>query len=200
MTEPSSTADLERGAGPGGEIAVAGAVDEHAPEHGAAAGFGLDEQGGDLPVGGFDDAGAQGVEQDFHAGFHQQGVGGDLVGGGVIGLGVDFPEYRVRCLQSAEGVDAAQQVIGETVHDLVDGAEPVGMQAAEIGDAGGGAHAAEEAVALHQQGRGARSRGGSGGGDPGWPAAQDDDVERAEDLGCAGGFGQVHGGFPQALS
>ena len=67
-------------------------------------------------------------------GFEQQGVGGDLVGGGVVGLGVDFPEHRVRRLQAAEGVDAAQQVIGETMHDLVDGAEPVGVQAAEIGD------------------------------------------------------------------
>ncbi len=45
-----AVAFLEIGAGEGGEIAVAGAVDKHPAEDRVAAGFGLDQQRLDAPV------------------------------------------------------------------------------------------------------------------------------------------------------
>ena len=70
----------------------------------------------------------------------------------------------------------------------------VGVQAAEIGDAGGGAHAAEEAVALDQQGLAARcAAAAGGGGDAGGPAAEDDDFVVAADRRVARGFKQREG-------
>ena len=52
----------------------------------------------------------------------------------------------------------------------------VGMQPAELGDAGGGAHAAEEAIALDQQRLAAERRGRRRGRDAGRAAAQHDHV------------------------
>ena len=57
----------------------------------------------------------------------------------------------MRRIQAAEPVDARQQVVGDAVDHLLDLAMHIGVQSAEIGDAGGGAHAAEKAVALDQQ-------------------------------------------------
>ncbi len=75
----------------------------------------------------------------------------------------------------------AEQIVGDAVHHLLDVAEHIRVQAAEIGDAGGGAHAAEEAVALEEQRLAALAGGGGGGGDAGGPAAEDDDLVVAAD-------------------
>jgi hypothetical protein len=77
------------------------------------------------------------------AGLHQL-VGGDLVGRGVVGLRHRLAEQRMRLVQPAEAVDAFQQFGGHAVHHAPDVAVHVGVQAAEIGDAGGGAHAARK--------------------------------------------------------
>ena len=98
------------------------------------------------------------MEQQLDAGVEQQRVGGALEGGGVVGLGVDPAEDQVRLVQAAERAHPRQQVVGDAVHHLDDLAVHVGVQAAEVGHAGGGAHAAEEAVALDQQGAGAVPR------------------------------------------
>ena len=52
----------------------------------------------------------------------------------------------------------------------------IGVQPAEIGDAGGRPHAAEKSVALDQQRLAAEAGRGCGGGDAGRPAAQHDHV------------------------
>ncbi len=82
----------------------------------------------------------------------------------------------MRCVEPAEPVDAREQFVGNAVHHLADVAVHVGVQAAEIGDARRGAHAAEEAVALDQQHRAAVLAGGGGGGNAGRPAAEHDHV------------------------
>ena len=94
---------------------------------------------------------AERVKQDVDALAEQQVVGRALVGGGVVGLRRDLAEYAVRRVEAAEPVDAREQFVGDAVHDLPDLAVHVGVQSAEIGDAGGGAHAAEKAVAFDQQ-------------------------------------------------
>jgi hypothetical protein len=61
-------------------------------------------------------------------------------------------EQEVRLVQAVQGAHALQQLVGQAVHHLADLAVHIGVQAAEVGDAGRRAHAAEEAVALDQQG------------------------------------------------
>ncbi len=81
----------------------------------------------------------------------QEIVGGAFVGRGVVGLRLDLAERDMRLVQAAEPVDACEQFVGDAVHHLTVLAMHIGVQPAERGDAGGGAHAAEKAVALDQQ-------------------------------------------------
>ncbi len=93
-------------------------------------------------------------------------------------------------VQAAQRIDARQQFGGHAVHHLADLAVHVGMQAAEVGDAGRRAHAAEKAVALHQQGAAAGLRGGGRGGHAGRAAAEHDHVVLAVNL-ASGELGSV---------
>ena len=183
---------FERCAGPGGEVAVAGGIDEHAAADGAAPGFGLDQQCVDKGGTFHCRAGGKRVEQQAGARGEQHVVGGALVGGHVIGLRLGLAEDGVRLIQAAEGGDACEQVIGDTVHDAPDVAVHIGEQAAKIGYAGGRAHAAEKTVALHQQRRGARAGRRRGGGDAGRSTAQHHDIGFGDDRGVAGGLGDAY--------
>ena len=120
------------------------------------------------------------MEQQVDAGLEKQRIGGAFEGRRVVGLGVDLAEDEVRLAQAAQGPHALEQVVGDAMHHLPDVAMDVGMQAAEIGDAGGGAHAAEKSVALDQQRVGAMAGRRRGGGDAGGSSAEHDDVVFAE--------------------
>jgi len=79
-------------AGPGGEIAVAGAVDENTRAHRLTAGLGLQHQRVDAARIMHHHAGAERVKENIHAVALEQIVGGDLVGRGVIGLRQNFSQ------------------------------------------------------------------------------------------------------------
>ena len=104
-------ADLERRAGPGREIAVAGAVDENAGAHRLTAGLCLDHQRVDALVVVHDDAGAERVKEDVDLVASEQIVGRDLVGRGVIGLRKDLAEDQMRRVEPAEPVDPSSRSV-----------------------------------------------------------------------------------------
>ena len=108
-------------------------------------------------------------------------VGRAFVGRGVVSLRLGLAEDQMRFVETAEPVDARQQIVGDAMHDLTDIAVHIGMQPAEIGDAGGGAHAAEKAVALDQQRFAPERAGRRSRGDAGGAAAEHDDLVSAED-------------------
>ena len=85
------------------------------------------------------------------------------------------------CVQPAQRVDAAEQVVGHAAHQLLHLAAALAVQAGEVGHAAGRAHAAEEAVALDQQRARAVARGAHAAAMPGRAAADHHDVEFAED-------------------
>ena len=130
------------------------------------------------------------MEQDFHARRDHEVVRGDLVRSRVVCLCDGLAEQVVRLIQAAEPGDARQQVVCHAVHDLPDLSVHVRMQAAEVGDARGRAHAAEEAVALDQQSGAPRARGRHGGGDAGGAAAEHDHLVFAQHRCLPAGFGQ----------
>ena len=158
-------ADLERRAGPGREIAVAGAIDEDAGAHRLPPGLGLDHQRIDAPFVLHHDAGAERMKENVDLVRGEQIVGRDLVGRGVIGLRKDLAEDQMRRVEPVEPVDPRQQIGGDALHHPVHLAMDIGMQPAEIRDAGGGAHAAEKAIALDQQRAPTGPRGGDRGCD-----------------------------------
>jgi 3-methyl-2-oxobutanoate hydroxymethyltransferase len=171
-----AVATLVRRASPGGEIAVAGAVDEDAADHGLASGFRLHDQGADDVVGIHHHAGAERVEQDVRLVAEQEIIGRALVRRGVVGLRLDLAECHMRLVQAPEPVDPRQQFICDAVHHLAMLAMDVGIEPAEAGDAGGGPHAPEEAVALDHQRLAAERRRRCSGRDAGRPAAQHHNV------------------------
>ena len=126
------------------------------------------------------DAGRERVEQQFDAVGREQRIGRALERRHVVGLRVDLAEDQVRRIEAVQRTHAVEQLVGDAVHDLADLAVDVRVQPAEIGHAGGGAHAAEKAVALDQQHPRAVARRAGGGGDAGRAAAEHDDVEFAE--------------------
>ena len=118
----------------------------------------------------------------------QEIVGGAFIGRGVVGLCLDLAEYEMRRVKAAEPLDAREQIVGDAVHDLLDLAMHIGVQPAEIGDAGGGAHAAEKSIALDQQDAAAMLSGGCRRRDPGRSATQHHHLIIAH-----------HGGLPRRL-
>ena len=99
-------------------------------------------------------------------------VGGDLVGGGVIGLRQYLAENEMRRVEPAEPVDPRQEIGGDALHHSVHLAMDIGVQPAEIGHSRRRAHAAEEAIALDQQRAAPRPRGSHRGGNAGGAAAE----------------------------
>ena len=181
-------------AGPGREIAVAGAIDEDIGAHRLPAGLGLDHQRVDAALVMHHHAGAERVEENIDLVALKQIVGRDLVGRGVVGLRQDFAEDQMRRVEPAEAIDALEQIGGDALHHPMHLAMDIGMQPAEIGHARRRAHAAEEAVALDQQRAPARARGSHRGGDAGRPAAEDDDFILAVERDLARGFFDGLGG------
>lgn len=98
----------------------------------------------------------------------------------------------MRRVEPAKPVDPIEQIRGDALHHPVHLAMNVGMQPAEIGDTGGGAHAAEKTVALDQQRAPAGPRGGDRGSDARRSAAEHGDfifaVERNLARGLFDGF------------
>ena len=187
-------ADLERRAGPGREIAVAGAIDEDVCAHRLPPGLRLDHQRVDALVVLHHHAGAERMEEDIDLVGSQQIVGRDLVGRGVIGLRQDLAEHQMRRVQPAEPVDPRKQIGGDALHHPVHLAMNIGVQPAEIRHARGRAHAAEKAVALDQQRAPPGARGGDRSRDAGRPAAEHGDFIFAVDRDLARRFFDGFGG------
>ena len=171
-----------RRAGPAREVAVARGVHEHTAAHRPAARFRLHDQRVDGVLVVHRHARRKRVKQQLRARAQHQVVGRALVGRHVVGLGLGLAEDQVRRVQSAQGVDALQQFVGDAAHHAADLAVDVGVQPAEVGDAGRRAHAAEETVALHEHGRAALARRRPGRGDARRAAAEHHDFGLAEDF------------------
>ncbi len=166
--------------GPVGDIGIAGAIDETARAHRDAAGLGLEQQRVEAAVRMTNDACRKRMEQQLDSVIGQQRIGGALERRHVVGLRVDLAEHQMRFVQAIEPAHPHQQVIRDAMHDLADVAKHVGMQAAEVRHAGGGAHPAEEAVAFGQQHPRAIAGGCRGCADAGGAAAQYHHVKGAE--------------------
>ena len=151
-------------------------------------GLGLDHQRVDAPFVMHHHAGAERMKENVDLVRGEQIVGRDLVGRGVIGLREDFAEDQMRRVQPVEPVDPRQQIGGDALHHPMHLAMDIGMQPAEIRDAGGRAHAAEKAVALDQQRAPPGPRRGDRGGNAGGPAAEHGDFIFAVERNLARGF------------
>ncbi len=182
-------ADFVGRAGPGREIAVAGAIDEDIGADRLPSRLGLDEQRIDAFVVVHGDTGAERMEEDVDLVVTKQIVGGDLVGRGVVGLRKDLAEDQMRLVQAVEPIDARQQIGSDALHHPMHLAMDVGMQPAEIRDAGRRPHAAEKAVALDQQRAPSCARRRDRRGDSRRPAAEHGDFIFAVERDFAGGFG-----------
>ena len=181
-------ADFKRRARPGREIAVAGAIDEDSGAHRLTPGLGLHHQRIDAPFILHHDAGAERMKEDVDLVRGEQIIRRDLVGRGVVGLRKDLAEDQMRRVEPVEPVDPCEQIGGDALHHPMHLAMNIGMQPAEIGDAGGGAHAAEKAVALDQQRAPPGPRGGDRGCNAGRPAAEHGDFIFAVERNLARGF------------
>ena len=144
-------ANVERRAGPDREVAVAGAIDEDLRSYRLPARLGLDHQRVDAAVIAHHDAGTERMEENVDLVARQQFVGCDLVGRGVIGLGKDLAEDQMWRVEAVQMINPRQQVGRHALHQPDGLAVNIAMQAAEIGDACRGAHAAEKAIALDQE-------------------------------------------------
>ena len=174
-------ADLERRAGPGGEVTVTGAIDADIRTHRLAARLGFHHQRIDAAIVLHDDTGAKRVKENVDLVVREQIVGRDLVGRGVIGLRKDFSQDQMRRVQPAEPVDPRKQIGRDALRHPMHRAMHIGMQPAEIGDPRGGPHTAEKTVALDQERAPSRARGGYRRGDAGGAAAEDSDFILAID-------------------
>ncbi len=191
-------ADFKGRARPRREIAVAGAIDEDAGAHRLTPGLGLDHQRIDMSFILHHDAGAERMKENVDLVRGKQIIRRDLVGRGVVGLRKDLAQDQMRRVESVEPVDPRQQIGGDALHHPVHLAVNIGMQPAEIGNAGGGAHAAEKAVAFDQQRAPTSPRGSNRGSDACRPAAEHGDFIFAVERNLARGFfdgfeGQVVG-------
>ena len=161
-------------AGLGHEVALVGAVDEHARAHGDGAGLFRLRDGATEAVG---RSVIEREGRDRGAGF---GDGGDAV------LVEDFDAVRLREV----GEQAAVLRIGETVfEDFFRGAAGgFGAAPVDVDEAAAG-HAAEPAAGLDHEDAAALAGGGDGGGDTGGVAGVDADVG-----GAGAGGGGAEGG------
>ena len=148
---------------------------------GEAAGLGLDEERVDATAVAADDADRDGVEQQLGARAEQHRVGRALERRGVVRLRQDLAEDEVRLVEAVERAHSLEQLVGDAAHDPSVRAVHVGVQAAEVGDAGRRAHAAEEAVALDDERARAAPRRRRRRREAGRAAAEDDDVVLAPD-------------------
>ncbi len=180
---------LPRRAGPGQQVAVAGGVDKDLRADRTTARSRLDQQGIDLAAIAHRHADRECMEQQPHVTRQQQFVGRALVGGAVVGLGQRAAEDRMRLVQPAQRIDALEQFVGHAMHHAPHLAMHVGMQAAEVGDTSGRAHAAQEAVALDQQHIAPGGRCAGRGGNAGRAAAQDQHLGLGQQRRAARGFG-----------
>jgi hypothetical protein len=171
-----AVADLVRHAGECREIAVAGAVDEDACTNRGTSRLRLDHQRIDAVLTVLDDAAGEGVEQQRDATPEQHLVGRAFIRRGVVGLRHGAAEDRVGRVEAVEPGEAREQLVGDAVHDLADLAMHIGVQSAEIGDAGRRPHAAEKAVALDKQRSAPERTGRSRRSDAGRPPAEHDDI------------------------
>ncbi len=181
-------ADFERRAGPGREIAVAGAIDIDAGAHRLPPGLGLHQKRVDAALVVHDDTGAERMKQNVDLVMREQIVGRDLVGRRVISLRQDLAEDQMRRVQPAEPVKPIKQIGGDPPHHPVHLAINIGMQPAEIRDPGGRAHAAEKAVALDQKRAPPGACARDGGCDSRRAAAEDGNVILAVDRYMSRGF------------
>ena len=95
-------------AGPGREIAIAGAIDEDIGAHRLPSGFCLDHQRIDAALVMHHHAGAERMEQNIDLVGGEQIVGRDLVGRGVVGLRQDFSEDQMRRIEARRAGRSAQ--------------------------------------------------------------------------------------------
>ena len=190
-------ADLIARAGPGREIAVAGAIDEDVRADSLTPGLGLDHKRVDASLVMHHHAGAERMEENIDLVAQQQIVGGDLVGRGVIGLRQDFPEDQMRRVEPVEAIDARQQLGGDALHHAMHLAMDIGMQPAKVSHPRRRAHAAEESITLDQQRAAPRPRRSHRGRDAGGPAAEHGHfilaVQRHLARGFCDGFGRQIG-------
>ena len=100
----------------------------------------------------------------------------------------------MRRVEPVEPVHPIEQIGGDTPHHPMHLAVNIGVQPAEIRDAGGRAHAAEKAVALDQQRTPPGARGSHRRGNAGRTATEDGDfifaVQRNLARGFFNGFGR----------
>ena len=143
-------ADLMARAGPGREIAVAGAIDKNVGAYRLPPGLGLDHKRVDAARVMHHRAGPERVEEKFDLVAQKQIVGRDLVGRGVIGLRQDFPKNQMRRVEPAEPIDPREQIGRDALHHPMHLAINVGMQPAEIRDSRRRSHAAEKTITLDQ--------------------------------------------------
>jgi hypothetical protein len=176
-----TVAELVRRAGPRRDVAVAGAVDEHAAAHGGTARLAFDEERIDRALRFHREAHDKGMEKDLHARADEELVGRHLVCRHVVGLRHDLAVQRqVRRIDGIHFLQPLDHLIGDAVNDLAMLAMDIGVQAAEIRKARGRASPAEKTVALDQQRRMAAARRGRGSRDAGRTAAGDHHVELAQ--------------------
>ena len=186
--------DLVGRAGPGREIAVARSVDEDTALDGETAGLGLDQQRVDLVRRLHDAGGAVSVEQNLDAGGGKQFVGRDLVGGDIVGLGLDpVLNRKMRFPQPVHALQAIENVVEHAMNDELVLAVNVGMKTAEGAEPRRRAGAAEKAVTLDQDGGAAAASRRQRRRDAGGAAAQDDDLIFAEDRRLTGRLGEGSG-------
>ena len=81
--------------------------------------------------------------------------------GVVVGLRADLAaKQHMGFIEPAQGAQAIQQLVGQAMHHLLQLAMHIGVQAAEVGDPCGRAHATQKAIALHQKHAATRPRRG----------------------------------------
>ncbi|CAM5223107.1 hypothetical protein CDEF62S_01290 [Castellaniella defragrans] len=162
-------------------VGIPRAIDELPRGEGGTPRFGFHQHRGEVPRVAHYHAGDPGVQQHPGPRRGEELIRGDLVGGGVVGLGGDaVAEQQVRRVEPAQAVDAGQQFGADSLDDAADRAMHVAVHAAEVGHARRGAHAPQEAVAFHQQGaRAVPCRSGCR-RQPRGAAPQDEDVDFVE--------------------
>ncbi len=169
---------LEFGAGPGGEVAVAGAVDVNAGFERAESVLAGDDEGRDIAGLVAIHRGEDDLKQHFDAVFGEEIVVNAFELFGVDGDPVDLIGGDVGCAT----LGSVENGFGESA---VDDLFAVGERTPCRHERGGAA-AAERLGLFEEKGAGAGASGGRGGGATGGTAAYDDDVPAGIDFKAAG--------------